>query len=126
VNDDLFGPPGGPPDDFLEDSFGYLSRVCCMAGAVLDVYDDNCARHQAGSCDLQAGADGWSLFDDLRRDVWQRSRSFWCCRSQLDPTWFPLSLDHVARLYFRIRKRNDAWRAALRAAANDACQQHRH
>jgi hypothetical protein len=31
----------------------------------------------------------------------------WCSRSEMDATYFPYSVNYVARLYFRFRKRNE-------------------
>ncbi len=89
----------------LEKSLAHLAWWH-SAGCVLDVFRDNQRREQEGKSSHEASADAWCIFDGLRRDVWERARKFWCERSGEDATCFPLSVDAVAKLYFRFRKRS--------------------
>lgn len=86
-------------------SFAYLSWHH-IVGSLLDVYWENVRREEEGS-PFKANADNWSINDTLRRDVHERACRYWCKRTGLDLTYFPLSVDAAARLYFRIRKRNE-------------------
>lgn len=86
-------------------SFAYLAWHH-LVGAMLDVYWQNVKAEQDGS-PIKANADNWSINDALRRDIHERACKAWCKRVGLDHTYFPLSVDGAARLYFRIRKRNE-------------------
>jgi hypothetical protein len=87
----------------LEKSLSYLTWPQ-LAGAVLDVFTEN--QRREGPAAYKASADIWCLDETLREDIHQRACRFWCARTKLDRTYFPLSVDAVARLYFRFRKRN--------------------
>jgi hypothetical protein len=88
----------------LEKSLDYLAwhwQVAC----VLDVFRENQMHYRPGTGDMKPSADGWCLFEELRHDLHRRACRFWCARTSYDKTYFPLSVDATARLYFRIRKR---------------------
>lgn len=70
---------------------------------------------------MKASADSWCLFDRLREDIHQRACRFWCDRTGMEHTYFPLSVDGVARLYFRIRKRQKDEIAAFNEEVEQAC-----
>lgn len=76
-----------------------------MLGAVLDVFHENQHNDEQERSEYKASADTWCFSDDLRRDIHQRARRYWCNRTGMDVTYFPMSVDFVSRLYFRIRKR---------------------
>lgn len=88
----------------FEKSFGYLAWHH-SAGCVLDVFHENVRLRESNPSAPKACADSWCVFEDLRRQIHERARVFWCRRTGLGATYFPLSVDAVARLYFRIRKR---------------------
>ncbi len=88
----------------LEKSLSYLSWQWAAA-CVLDVFRQNQERDSAGATILKS-SDCWCITEQLRQDIFTRACRFWCNRTGLDHTYFPLSVDAVARLYFKIRKRN--------------------
>lgn len=88
----------------LERSLDYL-KWHWSAGAVLQVFQENAQRHEKGKIPFKASADVWCINEALRQDIHQRACQAWCQLTGLDATWFPLSMDAVARLYFRFRKR---------------------
>jgi hypothetical protein len=87
----------------LEKSCEYLAWRH-FTGAVLDVFLEN-QRNEAGGS-LEASADLWVVLDALRQDLWRRARGAWCQRAREDGMKFPYSVDGVAMLYLRFRKRN--------------------
>jgi hypothetical protein len=89
--------------EYLEKSCEYLAWRH-FTGAVLDVFLENQWREASGS--LKASADLWVVLDALRQDLWHRARSAWCRRVGEDGMKFPYSVDGVAVMYLRFRKRN--------------------
>lgn len=66
----------------------------------------------------------WWSTDELRKDLWTRTRAEWCRFARKDFTWFPYNEDIVARLYSRcclasvgVRQR---WREELQEGDDDA------
>jgi hypothetical protein len=92
-------------DDRLEKS---LQHLCWRhaAGAVLDVFRENESQEERRG--VKASADLWCIRDDLRGEIHRRAAGFWARRTGLGPAEFPYTVDTVARLYFRFRKRNQA------------------
>ena len=88
----------------LAKTMGYLDWSH-IAGAVLDVFLENQQAEKEESAS-PASADTWCIVDSQRQQIFERARENWCKRTKLDPIWFPYSVDGVARLYFRFRKRN--------------------
>jgi hypothetical protein len=88
----------------LEKSLNYLAWYW-EAGAVLDVFHENMKRHRAGDCAIKPSSDIWCLTDELRQDLHRRACRSWCRLTGRTATYFPLSVDATAILYFRIRKR---------------------
>lgn len=74
------------------------------AGAVLDVFHENQRNEQLPGA-IKASADLWCMSESLRLQMWTRAMHFWCVRSGLHFTCFPLSVDSVSKIYLRIRKR---------------------
>lgn len=91
------------------------------AGALLDVYHDNQRREKEGN-GIKASADLWAINERLRADVHERACRFWSIRTGLNHTYFPLSVDAAARLYFRIRKRQQSEVEAFDAEVEEACR----
>jgi hypothetical protein len=106
----------------FEKSFQYLSWYY-SAGAVLNVFHENERRFRAGECRFKACADIWCINDDLREDCNERARRHWCRLTKLDDTYYPLSIDAVARLYFRIRKRRKEEIEAFDREIRDAIEE---
>ena len=75
-----------------------------LAACVLEVFMDNQSQERENG--ILASSDVWATNTTLRSKVWKLACSAWCRRTGLDHTYFPLSEDAVARLYFRYRKRN--------------------
>lgn len=79
------------------------------AGAVLRVIQD----HKTNPARWKADADTWANYSEGRQEVFEAARQQWVALSGYDVSYFPLSVDAVARLYFRFRKRNDQELAAF-------------
>ncbi len=87
----------------LEKSFDYLCWRY-IALAMLDVYRENQANDsQPGA--IKAMADSWGINSVLRQQIFDRVRAAWCVHADSDGKHFPYSVDYVAFLYFRYRKR---------------------
>jgi hypothetical protein len=91
------------------------------AGCVLDVYRENQQRDTVGTT-ISSRSEAWTDNDRLRYDLHERACKFWCARTGLDHTYFPLSIDAVARLYLRLRKRNAAESERFEAKIEEACK----
>ena len=87
-----------------------------LVACVLAVFNQNVLRESSPEKRYKAHADIWCINAGLREDIFVRARRFWCEATKFDPTEFPLSVDAVARIYFRIRKRNAGEVAEMDAA----------
>ena len=85
----------------LRKSLGYL-RWQPLFGAVLDAFIAN----QSTKHPLSASSDGWYTVDKFRILLHDSVREHWVRRTGLAGEDFPLSVDAVARLYMKVRKRN--------------------
>jgi hypothetical protein len=103
--------------DRVEKSLRYL-RWCHIAGAVLDVFDENRAAEPERG--VLASSDDWCIVSTFREEIHQRAAHHWRIRieqaglTRESPAGFPFSVDQVAELYFKFRKRSDDERAAFR------------
>jgi hypothetical protein len=99
---------------FDEDE-GRLGKSCdylswrYLAKAVLQIKEDIDAGKVLGP---KGDADSWVLCSILRAELHNRVRERWASlvnedNPKRDMTWWPYSEDAVARLFLRIRKRND-------------------
>lgn len=90
---------------------GALERSCYhlswhhIFGAVLYVFQDN-QRRESNPGAFEAKSDDWAINSVLRDELYQRVRQRWCFLAGHNHTYFPYSVDGVARMYFRLRKRN--------------------
>lgn len=92
----------------FENGFDYLNWRH-LAGAVLDVFHENQMNEENPGA-IKASADIWCSNEELRQQMWKKAQHYWCVRSGYNRwpdgfTYFPLSVDAVVRMYFRIRKR---------------------
>jgi hypothetical protein len=90
----------------FEKSFNFLQWQW-LAAAVLDVFHENERRFESKKCLFKHKADIWSINSRMRTEVNQRSFARWCELTKRDHTYWPYSEDGVARMYFRIRKRQE-------------------
>lgn len=104
----------------VEKSLDYLAWHWIMQ-AVLDVFHQNQMREREG-CPIRAKSDCWCSNKRLRKDVHKRAMKFWCDLTGCDHTYFPYSVDGVARLYFKIRKRQVGEVEGFDAEVGEACQ----
>ncbi len=74
-------------------------------GCVFQVIEENKAAGKLGN--WKPDADTWAWYSEARSQIFVRARRAWCLLTLKDESYFPLSEDAVARLYFRYRKRND-------------------
>jgi hypothetical protein len=102
----------------LEKSLAYMSWKY-VAAAILAVFRGNQAREKEKGA-FKASADVWMSVDGLRQRNFEACRRHWCDLTKLDVTYFPLSVDAVARLYFKVRKRNPDEVAAFEAEVQRA------
>ncbi len=107
ANDDTTPMGEVPLGDRLCKSLDYL-HWRHLAGAVLDVFRENQKREGDGEAERKASADEWSICDGPRREIHDRARAIWCCRTGKGANWWPYNEDATSRLYFRFRKRNKA------------------
>jgi hypothetical protein len=52
-------------------------------------------------------SDNWSIVDERRARIWEQARAHWIALARCRADYFPYSVDAVARLYFRYRKRTN-------------------
>ncbi len=102
-------------------AFKYLDWYY-SAGAVLDVYRENQKRAKDDPSTIAACSESWTYNDRLRQEIHQRACTFWCVRTGLDHTYFPLSVDAVSRLYLRYRKRTVAESKRVEVKIEEACK----
>ena len=109
------------PEKGTHRSFKYL-EPCYAVACILDVFHENQRLDREGKSTVTAASDCWIDNDRLRRDVFDRACRFWCYRTGLNHTYFPLSVDAVARLYHRIRKRRAEEVENFEANIEEACR----
>jgi hypothetical protein len=92
-----------------------------ISKAVLAVYEENKKLESAAG--FSADVENWWLSDELRQDLWKRTRDAWCQKVGRDFTLFPYAVDFVARLYARFSrasaKTRARWNRELYGDANE-------
>lgn len=105
----------------LLDTLSYLAPHFA-ASAVLRVFQENAKYKPIAG--FSAEHDAWTTQSDLREDLFKRAKLQWCQLTKKDFTYFPYSIDYVAKLYSRLCQQEPQtvkrWSAELKEALDDA------